>query len=344
MSTGQLAVTHQPGRDGRRREGNPPRVMDSARPRSYYGKPVVAAPVWEAHIAWYFFTGGLAGASAVLGLAADASGNAPLARRAWPVSLAATVVSPVLLILDLGQPKRFYNMLRVFKPTSPMSVGVYILSAMGAAVTPATAYATLGWFPRLGSVGKLAAALIGPALSTYTAVLVADTAVPAWHEAHRELAFVFAGSSMAAAGAAAAALTPTRHSGPARRLAVAGAAVEVASTQIMEHRLGELAEPYSEGAAGRYAKLAKGMTSAGATVIALGGRRRLTAVAGGALVLAGAVCERFAVFHAGSQSANDPKYTVGPQRRRLERREARTGSRSSRRLRSAGNRRTRPRR
>ncbi len=326
MSSGQLAVTHQAGRDGRRREGNPPRVMDSAKPRSYYGKPVVAAPVWKAHIAWYFFTGGLAGASAVLGVVADASGNAPLARRAWPVALAGTVVSPVLLILDLGQPKRFLNMMRVFKLTSPMSVGVYILGAMGAAVTPATAHASLGWFPRLGPVGKLTAALIGPALSTYTAVLVADTAVPAWHEARRELPFVFAGSSMAAAGAAAAALTPTRHSAPARRLAVAGAAVELASAQVMEHRLGELAEPYSEGAAGRYAKLAKGLTSAGAAVIALGGRRRIAAAAGGVLVLAGSVCERFAVFHAGSQSANDPKYTVGPQRRRVEQRAARSGS------------------
>ncbi len=329
MSSGQLAVSHQPGRDGRRREGNAPRVMESARPRSYYGKPVVAAPVWKAHIAWYFFAGGLAGASAVLGVAAGASGNAPLARRAWPVALAGTAVSPVLLILDLGQPKRFYNMLRVFKPTSPMSMGVYILSAMSAAVAPATAHVLLGWFPRLGPLGKLAAALTGPALSTYTAVLVSDTAVPAWHEAHRELPFVFAGSSMAAAGAAAAALTPARHAAPARRLAMAGAAVELASVQAMEHRLGELAEPYSVGPAGRYAKLAKGMTSAGAAVIALGGRRRLTAVAGGSLVLAGSACERFAVFHAGSQSANDPKYTVGPQRRRLERREPRSGPASA---------------
>lgn len=326
MTSGQLAVSQHPGRDGRRREGNPPRVMDAAKPRSYYGKPVVAAPVWKSHIAWYFFTGGLAGASAVLGLAADVAGNRPLARRAWPLALLGTSVSPVLLILDLGQPKRFYNMLRVFKPTSPMSMGVYILSGMGAAVAPATAQSTLGWFPRLGTAGKLIAALLGPALSTYTAVLVADTAVPAWHEAHRELPFVFAGSSMASAGGAAALLTPVSHAGAARRLAVLGGAIELASVQVMEHRLEELAEPYHDGEAGRYAKLAKGATAAGTAVISLAGRRRPASVVGGALLLAGSACERFAVFKAGSASANDPKFTVGPQRRRLEDRARRRGS------------------
>lgn len=46
------------------------------------------------------------------------------------------------------------------------------------------------------------------------------------------------------------------------------------------------------------------------------GRRRLGAAAGGLLLLGGSACERFAVCHAGFQSARDPQATVGPQRAR----------------------------
>ena len=83
-------------------------------------------------------------------------------------------------------------------------------------------------------------------------------------------------------------------------------------------RLGDLAEPYRRGRAGRLARAAKGLTTAGAAIVALRGRRsRATAVVGGAAVLAGAVCLRWAVFEAGKASAADPNYTVAPQRERL---------------------------
>lgn len=96
-----------------------------------------------------------------------------------------------------------------------------------------------------------------------------------------------------------------------------GAAVELLATQLMERRLGELAEPYEEGRAGRYAKAAKGLSAVGTAVMGFAGRRRAGAVGGASLLLAGSVCERLAVFHAGYQSAADPRYTVEPQRRRL---------------------------
>jgi hypothetical protein len=211
-------------------------------------------------------------------------------------------------------------MLRVFKPTSPMSMGSWILTATGGAVALGTARDVFGLFPRLGRLGA-AAAILGPMLSTYTAVLIADTAVPAWHEARRELPFVFAAGSAASAGGALAVLTPVRDAGPARRLAVMGAIGELAAATAMERRLGELGEPYREGAAGRFAKAAKGLVAAGGAVMALAGRRRAGAAAGGALLLAGALSERWAVYRAGSQSARDPKYTVGPQRRRRAERE-----------------------
>jgi hypothetical protein len=214
-------------------------------------------------------------------------------------------------------------MLRVFKPTSPMSVGSWILSAFGSATGLAASNALLGRFPRLGRLGRAGAAALGPALSTYTAVLIADTAVPVWHEARRELPFVFAGSAMASAGAAAAVLTPLAHAGPARRLTLAGALVEIAASQAMERRLGELAEPYRRGEAAPLARAAKALTAVGAFATALPGRRRrAVAMVGGAAVLAGSFLGRRAVFRAGFESARDPRYTVEPQRRRVEERAA----------------------
>jgi hypothetical protein len=158
-------------------------------------------------------------------------------------------------------------------------------------------------------------------MSTYTAALIANTAVPIWHEARFELPFVFAGSAAASAGAAAAALTPTDSAGPARRLTVAGAALETVAVQVMERRLGDLGEPYRQGESGRYAKVAKLLTAAGAALVGLAGRkRRGAAIAGGILVLGGSVFERWAVFKAGFRSAGDPRYTVAPQRARVDER------------------------
>lgn len=283
--------------------------------RSYYGRPIVKEPVWTWEIATYFFTGGLAGASATLGFTADAAGNEPLARSAWSTALAAVVVSPALLISDLGRPERFLNMLRMLKVTSPMSVGSWVLTGAGAAFAAAFARVRMHRLPRVGAVGgALGGAVLGPVLTTYTAVLVADTAIPAWHEARRQLPFVFAGSSIGAAGAAACISTPVAHAAPARRLAIIGAMLEGVASQLMERRLEELARPYREGASGRFSLAAKATSTAGAVIIAARGRRRRDAVAGGILVLAGSLCERFAVYHAGFQSARDPQATVGRQR------------------------------
>ena len=91
--------------------------------RSYYGRPIIKAPIWEPAIAGYFFFGGLAGASGSLALGARIAGNEQLARNATFAGLAGISVSPILLSTDLGRPERFYNMLRLFKVTSPMSVG-----------------------------------------------------------------------------------------------------------------------------------------------------------------------------------------------------------------------------
>jgi DMSO reductase anchor subunit len=292
--------------------------------RSYYGQPVLKEPVWTPEIPVYLFTGGIAGASAGLAYLAGLRRNRELARRSWAVSLAAVSVSPALLVSDLGKPSRFLNMLRMLKVTSPMSLGSWNLSASGIATGIAAANALTGAFPGSARVARPTAAALGLPLSTYTAALLANTAIPVWHEARNLLPFGFAGGAAASAGAAACALTPPRRAAPARRLAIVGAAAEVAATELMTRRLGELGEPYRRGLAGKLAKLAVGLSVAGAGVLAArGSRSRPAAVAGSMLLLGGALAERWSVFRAGFQSAADPKYAVGQQRRRIERGEPR---------------------
>ena len=289
--------------------------------RTYYGRPVIKPPVWTREIPWYFFFGGMAGAAATLAAVARGRGNERLADAAGRVALAGGLASPPLLISDLGRPDRFHHMLRVAKPTSPMSVGSWVLMVFVPAAGGAAVLSTLGWLPRLQRAAEVAGAALGPAMSTYTAVLVASTAVPAWHEARKELPWVFAGGSAASAGAAALLLVDGEEAAPARKLAVSGAAVELVAAWLMERRLGELGEPYQMGAAGGLSRLATGLSAAGAGLLGLLGRRRGAAVAGAALVLAGAAAERWAVFKAGFASAQDPRYTVKPQRERISGRE-----------------------
>src|SRR5215212_7129091 len=316
----QVSVSQQGGSPDGRGEVH---MVPEEEVRSYYGRAVLKEPVWSWEIPWYFFAGGLAGGRINVALMARLTGNDELARRARVAALGGAAVSPVLLIMDLGKPERFYNMLRVFKPTSPMSVGTWVLSAFGPTTGLAAAHDLLGLFPRLGRFAEAASALLGLPLATYTAVLIADTSVPVWHEARRELPLVFAASSAATAGAAAAILTPLEDAGPARRLAVGGALLEIGAVEVMKRRLGDfLAEPYGGGKPGRFDKLAKALSGLGAAVTAFAGhKQRMAAVAGGALILAGAALERWSIFRAGFLSAGDPKYTVLPQRERLRQRD-----------------------
>ena len=284
---------------------------------SYYGRPILKEPTWTWEGPLYLFAGGVAGGAAALAAGARLVGNDELARRATLVNLAAISASPALLVSDLGRPDRFLHMLRVVKPTSPMNVGTWVVSASGVASGVAGACELLGILPRVRAAAAGSAALLAPFLSTYTAVLLANTAVPVWHESRRELPFVFAGSAAASAGAAVALAAPARSAGPARRLAVAGAVLELAATEVMERRLGFVGEPYHEGEAGRFSRLAKALTASGAVVTALAGRRRAGAIAGGSLLLGGGLAERWAVYKAGFQSVRDPKYVVRTQRARL---------------------------
>jgi hypothetical protein len=157
---------------------------------------------------------------------------------------------------------------------------------------------------------------------TYTAALFANTAVPAWHEAHRELPFVFAGSGASAAGGMAMLLVPAPDNRPARHLAIAGAAVELTAAELLKKRLGMLAEPYERGRSGLLMRTASRMTAGAAVLSVLGRRSRLVSSLCGATYVAASAITRFGVFEAGLASARDPKYTVVPQRERVAARRA----------------------
>jgi hypothetical protein len=287
---------------------------------TYHGRPVLKEPAWTWEVPWYLFAGGVAGASSVLALAARATGHEVLADRARWVAAAGTVVSPPLLISDLGRPARFLNMLRVFKPTSVMSVGSWILAAYSSMSLGAVGLRWLGRMPRMQWVLDGKAALFGAGMTVYTGALVADTSIPVWHEARRALPPLFAASGLASAGAAATLVTPPAEARPARRAAVIGAGLELAVDAAMQRQLGPIGDVYEREEAGRFHRAARAATLAGAALVAAGGgRRRALTAAGSTLVLAGSVCTRWAVYRAGFQSARDPVATLGPQRARIVR-------------------------
>jgi hypothetical protein len=204
----------------------------------------------------------------------------------------------------------------VIKPTSPMSVGSFILAPFSGLATVALASNLTGRLPLLGRAAGAGAGLLGTGLATYTAALISDTAVPSWHEGHKQMPFVFAGSAASAAGGLALVLSPTAQNGPARRMAVGGAALELASSQVLTRRIGLAAEPYKTGTSGRMLKTAEAMTAASVLALLTSRARPVAALAGACLVGASALT-RFAIFKAGVVSAEDPKYTVVPQRERL---------------------------
>jgi formate-dependent nitrite reductase membrane component NrfD len=296
--------------------------------RSYYGRPVLKPPVWSWMVPAYFFTGGLAAGSSLLAAGADLTGRPGLCRAARLGGFGALLASAGLLIGDLGRPGRFLHFLRVAKLTSPMSVGTWILMAYGpgsglaaaAELLPASLRATApGRLLRLaGRPAGLSAAAVAPGLASYTAVLIAQTAAPGWHEARRELPFVFTGSAAASGAGLGMLLAPLDEAGPARRLGVAGAAVEFLASRLIERRPGLETKAYTTGRAHRLRRCSEYLTLGGAVAAASVARRsRLAAAAAGLALLSGSVLQRFGTFEAGAASTKDPAYVVEPQRERL---------------------------
>src|SRR5690606_31646089 len=327
-----MTTTADPARRPRtRRDRAGDQPVPEAEFTSYYGRRVVKPAPWDERIPIYMFFGGLAAGSSLLAAGGQLTGR-PALRRAGRLGAAGGLgVSMVALVSDLGRPERFLNMLRTVKLTSPMSVGTWLLSIYGgpAAVAALDEVVRLTPLPAdsravrlLRAVGRPAgvlAAVTAPPVAAYTAVLLSDTSTPTWRDAQGELPFVFCASAAAASGGLAMVATPAAQAGPARRMGAAGALVELGAEQVMERSMGLAAETLHTGQGGRWMRAAKVLTAAGGVGALLAGRRRWLGVLSGAALMAGSFCTRMGVFEAGQASARDPRYTVVPQRERLER-------------------------
>jgi formate-dependent nitrite reductase membrane component NrfD len=278
--------------------------------------------VWIWAVPAYFFSGGTAGAAALLGAVAqldDGPELRPLVRRCRWVGAVAGAVGTGLLIHDLGRPERFLNMLRVFRPTSPMSVGSWVLAAEG----PATAASAVlsgatGSLGRIGDVAGLAAGALGVPQAGYTAVLVSNTAIPVWQATRRSLPALFMAS--AAAGAASVLdLFPmsAREARVVRRFGTFGRVAELVAGLAVERdadRVERVGRPFHEGLSGSLWKAAKALTATSLALSLAAGKSRGGRTAAGLLGIAGSIAVRFAVFHSGKASARDPRATFHQQR------------------------------
>lgn len=278
------------------------------REHGYYGQPILKPPTWTWEVPLYFFAGGTAGAAAVIAaLTRLAGADLSLERTALAIAAAGALVSPPLLILDLGRPERFLNMLRVVKLRSPMSVGAWVLAAFTPAVLVALAARTLGGpqlFLLMGTLAQGMAALLGLLLATYTGVLLAATAIPVWNTHRMLLPPHFAASAL---GSAAALLELCGFLVPAtQRLGIVASVVETAIGAAIELRSRRADRALRHGRSGLLIRL--GGVLAGPLALGLrvfagdpGAARVLAAL----VFLAGAIITRYAWLAAGRESAAD---------------------------------------
>jgi formate-dependent nitrite reductase membrane component NrfD len=288
---------------------------------TYYDLPVIKQPVWIWTVPVYFFTGGVAGAAMVMGATAQLVGGRRQRRFAdlchWTGAIGGAV-SSVLLISDLGRPSRFLAMLRVLRLSSPMSVGSWILaSATPLAGASALFARTRGPLRSLGSAAGIGAGILGAPLATYTAVLLAHSAVPVWLATRRSLPLLF-GASAATSLASVFELIPLpRHERAiVRRFGIAGRATDLIASRLVENDAcsdGHVGAPFKHGLSGALWKTSKALITATLVLSLLPGESRLRRRLAGILGIAGALAVRFAVFHAGKASARDPRATFRQQ-------------------------------
>jgi hypothetical protein len=286
----------------------------------YYGQPVVKPPVWTWEIPIYFFVGGLSGMSAVIAIAAILFHHPDLGRSAMWLATIGSVLSPVLLILDLGRPHLFINMLRVFKPQSAMSMGAWILTGFGICVVPGlialefhllhTFTGTIDQVLRLAAgVFVFGSAVFGALLATYTGVLIGATAIPAWF-LHRILLPIHFG--VAGLGSAAATLELLRYRiGPLNALGFFAAAMETALLiWLTLDRHGDADRALHSGSSGWLIRGGEFFSGPLALLLRLLNFAPLAAIS----FLVGALISRFGWMAAGKLSGSDPEAVFASQR------------------------------
>jgi formate-dependent nitrite reductase membrane component NrfD len=286
---------------------------------TYYDRPAIKEPVWKPLVAAYFYTGGTAGAASTLAAAAQIFGRGRmggLVKRGRWIAVAGTTVGMGLLVEDLGRKSRFLNMLRVFRPTSPMSIGSWALAASTTAAAGAVVFDSRA--PLLGNTAGLAAGFGGLPLSGYTAALVSNSAVPIWQAVRTSLPTLFVASAMNGAASLLDMMDlTTEEARVVRRFGNAGRMVELVAATAVERDADEVervGRPLHEGVSGSLWKLAKGATAASLTLGMLPWGAKWKRRFAGLLGTIGAISVRFAIFYAGIASSRDPRATFEQQR------------------------------
>jgi hypothetical protein len=287
---------------------------------SYHNLPLLKPPTWTWQVPLYLFAGGVAGTSALIALVAHVAANAGVLRAALWIAFAGALVSPPLLIADLGKPARFLNMLRVFKLRSVMSVGAWTLSAFSSSIGLAVVcheliLAGFAYGPLLGLewLAEIVAAVTGLILASYTSVLLGVTAIPVWSENRRLIPVVFLSGGL---GSASAMLELLGFLLPATQLiGVVASTVETIVAVVIELRGRYVDRPLREGAAGWLVRA--GGVFAGPIPLLLrvfAGHSPAARYVAAVCFIAGALTSRFAWVSAGRVSSRDPQAVFQIQR------------------------------
>ena len=291
-----------------------------ARRPGYYGEPVVKPPVWTWEIPVYFFIGGLSGIAAVIALAGLIFHRNDLARAAMWLAAIGAVFAPVLLTADLGRPRLFLNMLRVFKYRSPMSVGAWIVSIFGACAIPGLIALELHarhifnggtdqFLKILAGLLIAGSAFWGILLATYTGVLLGATAIPAWF-LHRVLLPIHFG--VTGLGSAAALLELLGHRiAPLNAIGFLAAGIETALWIWLEiNRHGAADRALHAGHSGWLIRGSEILSGPLALILRLANFVPLAGIS----FLLGALINRFGWISAGKVCARDPEAVFASQR------------------------------
>jgi hypothetical protein len=284
--------------------------------------PVMKPPVWTWEVPLYFWFGGIASGSSFVALACDLAGDHRSAATARKVALAALVPCPPLLIMDLGRPARFANMLRLVKPRSPMNMGAWALAVFGGVLSGAVAADELKLRPLARGLGA-ATAVVGGYLGSYTGILLGVTAVPLWARSRTFLGPIFIATATAT-GASACRLTLVAAGLPhGHRTRTALGTVETGAmtaelvlSTINEKRLGPLSEGLRSGHGGRVFRAAKWGVRSGLAMRLLRGRGVAVHHVASVLYLASGLAFRYAWVEAGKASARDDQHVAMMSRRR----------------------------
>ncbi len=289
---------------------------------TYYDRPLLKEPIWEWAIPTYYFVGGLAGAALALAAAAQALSrkkSRKLIQRCHWIGFVGALVCSALLIYDLGRPWRFFNMLRVFRPTSPMNLGAWILSGVGG--TSALTVLFRGRDGALDSIGEAfgyASGVLGLGLATYTGVLISNTAIPLWQASRKVLPILFGASAIASVGSAFEMFPSAADEHRiTKAFGTAGQLVEIAAGMVMEKHasaISRVGRPLRQGFSGVMWRTAAVLTATSVAVGFIPSESRQRRIVAGALGAAGSLLMRFAVEHAGVVSSRDARASFHQQR------------------------------